>query len=186
MGNSSNENPLYTDYLDTHFGHFKDVSIDGIENSIPALDHYYGELLPVENTSLILDIGCGFGNFVHYLNKKGYKNVVGVDVSPQQVETAESLGIPNVKCAEAGEFLSSKVSFYDCIIAIDLLDHLPKDDVVEFIQLMYASLKPGGRLIIQVVNGQSPFSGRLRYGDFTHQFALTSSSAGQLMRIAGF
>ena len=35
-------------------------------------------------------------------------------------------------------------------------------------------------------NAESPFFGRVRYGDLTHQQAFTSESLGQLVRLAGF
>lgn len=47
-------------------------------------------------------------------------------------------------------------------------------------------LKPGGRWIIHVPNGESPFGGRMRYWDLTHELAFTRTSVAQLLLASGF
>jgi hypothetical protein len=47
-------------------------------------------------------------------------------------------------------------------------------------------LRPGGRWVLHTVNGESPFFGRVRYGDFTHETVFTQKSLGQVTRSAGF
>jgi len=41
-------------------------------------------------------------------------------------------------------------------------------------------------LIIHAPNGASPFGGRIRYGDFTHELAFTQESLRQVARVCGF
>ena len=41
-------------------------------------------------------------------------------------------------------------------------------------------------MIVQVPNAESPFFGRIRYGDFTHEMAFTRSSIAQLFNVLGF
>ena len=40
---------------------------------------------------------------------------------------------------------------------------------------MCRALKPGGRWILHTANAESPFYGRVRYGDITHEQAFTQS-----------
>ena len=47
-------------------------------------------------------------------------------------------------------------------------------------------LKPNGRWIIHAPNAESPFFGRIRYGDFTHELAFTHQSLGAVLRAGGF
>lgn len=47
-------------------------------------------------------------------------------------------------------------------------------------------LRPGGRWIIHVPNGESPFFGSIRYGDLTHELAFTRTSLAQLLLASGF
>ncbi len=41
-------------------------------------------------------------------------------------------------------------------------------------------------MIIQVPNAESPFFGRIRYGDFTHEMAFSTSSLQQLLQVMSF
>jgi hypothetical protein len=40
--------------------------------------------------------------------------------------------------------------------------------------------------VVQVPNGESPFFGRIRYGDITHELAFTRSSMIQVLNMIGF
>jgi len=47
-------------------------------------------------------------------------------------------------------------------------------------------LSPGGRWILHMPNGVSPFHGRIRYGDFTHENAFTPASLADVLLASGF
>jgi hypothetical protein len=51
---------------------------------------------------------------------------------------------------------------------------------------IYRVLARGGRWIIHAPNGESPFVGRVLYGDLTHENAFTRNSMTQLLKCAGF
>ena len=48
------------------------------------------------------------------------------------------------------------------------------------------TLWPRGVVIVQVPNAESPLFGPIRYGDFTHDIAVTQSSLAQLFNLTGF
>ena len=68
----------------------------------------------------------------------------------------------------------------------DILEHFNKEEIINLEGLIYNSLAPAGKLIIQVPNGQSPFMGKIFYADFTHQTAFTSESIRQVFSSTGF
>ena len=49
-------------------------------------------LLPSNKDVRIVDLGCGFGTFVKPAMNAGYSNVVGYDISQEQVDVAHTLG----------------------------------------------------------------------------------------------
>ena len=51
---------------------------------------------------------------------------------------------------------------------------------------MFFELRKDGVLVLQVPNAESPYFGRVRYGDFTHELAFTSTSITQLLLAARF
>lgn len=177
---------LYGRYISTHFGEHREISVDGLERQLPVLRRYFGHLLPKDKTANILDIGCGYGALLYFLRKEGYVNVWGVDLSPEQVAAARRLGFEHVHCADGLEFLKAKREFFQAVIASDLLEHLKKDEVVRLLEAAYEALTPGGTLVVQTANAESPFFGTIRYGDFTHELAFTRHSVAQLFSVAGF
>ena len=52
--------------------------------------------------------------------------------------------------------------------------------------MIHQSLKKGGTIFIQAPNAESPFGSRIRYGDFTHEIAFTTSSITQLLGVCGY
>ena len=100
---------------------------------------------------------------------------------------AERGGPPSVPArSDVLEFLRDRAAQYDLLIARDLFEHLTKEDALEGLTLCREALRPGGALLLQVPNGESPFAGRIIYGDFTHETAFTQTSLNQVLRAAGF
>jgi len=141
--------------------------------------------LPANKDANIIDVACGFGEFLQYLRMRGYTNVQGIDISPEQVALARQLH-PNVQQGEMCAFLQAHRVAFDLIVGADIVEHLKKDEILTFLDLCYAALRPGGRLILQTLNGESPFCGENHYGDFTHETCLNPKSMGQLFHICGF
>jgi SAM-dependent methyltransferase len=74
----------------------------------------------------------------------------------------------------------------DCIIAFNFYEHLTRELMLEFFSISARVLKPGGCLILLGPNGDTPVVGRALFNDITHQWALTSYSFTQVLKMAGF
>jgi 2-polyprenyl-3-methyl-5-hydroxy-6-metoxy-1,4-benzoquinol methylase len=116
---------------------------------------------------------------------EGFAGAEGVDVSSEQIELGRSLGIRNLYVGSLEDHLRDRLNAYGVIFMRDVLEHIPKNDVCSVLDLCARSLQPGGVLVVQVPNADSPFFGRIRYGDFTHQAAYNKSSLSQLFLLAG-
>ena len=178
---------FYRNYTSTHItGRKGEATLEGFQREFPTWDKHFGRLLSPDHGSRILDVGCGRGGMVYWLQQRGYRNAGGIDLSREQVDTARQLGIPNVQQADAGEYLTGRRAHYDALILRDVLEHFTRDEIVEVLELCRSAIRPGGVLIVQVPNAESPFFGRIRYGDFTHELAFSSSSLTQLFNVVGF
>jgi 2-polyprenyl-3-methyl-5-hydroxy-6-metoxy-1,4-benzoquinol methylase len=178
---------LYSTYVSTHTAHlYGEATLEGIRKQFPVWKSYYGRFLPRDKAAKILDIGCGNGGFLWWLQQIGYRNSSGIDISQEQIQIARGLGIKNVKCADLIGFLESKQGYYDVIFLMDVIEHFNKNEILGILKLTFDSLNSGGEVIIQTPNGESLFSGRLRYGDFTHEVIFTKSSLNQILQAAGF
>ena len=142
---------------------------------------------PANLSSDILDLGCGSGALIYLANQLGYMNIIGVDVSSQQVEVAKNIGILNISEGDLFQkLLESPAESFDCVVTFDVLEHFNKNEIIKFVDEIHRVLRKQGIWIIHVPNGDSIFCGRILHGDFTHETAFTPSSILQLLNASGF
>ncbi len=173
---------LYATYVTTHAG-ANDARARASAGAY--LRANFRRHLPDDRSARIAAIGCGSGELLAFLASEGYTKAIGVDGSAQQVEIAHARGLVGVRRGDALAFLLEHAGEFDTIFAIDLLEHLAKDEVIDLLRLVRSALKPGGRFVAQTCNAASPMFGRIRYGDFTHELAFTDRSIAQAFAEAG-
>jgi len=121
------------------------------------------------------------------MKQAGFRNVQGIDLSSEQVAESHRLGIEGVIKGDIATMLKSLASAsQDVVIAIDVIEHFTKDEIVQVVDEVYRVLKPAGRWIINTPNGESPFGAKMFYWDFTHEQAYTRNSIQQLLKSSGF
>jgi SAM-dependent methyltransferase len=175
---------IYHDYARVVQG--KNAAFDraAADRWAPCLDYYLRGWLPRDRDANVADLGCGAGRVLYLLSKKGYRNLTGVDGSASQTAIARQV-VESVETMDALCWLRDRAAALDLVLAIDLLEHLNKDEGLEFIDLCASCLRPGGRLILQTPNAASPFFGAVRYGDYTHEQSFTPASLAALLTRAG-
>ena len=150
-----------------------------------AYDTFLKGWLPEKKDAAILDVACGGGNLLFFFKCRGYTNLQGVDVSPEQVLLARQAA-GNVVESDAIQFLEAHSGRYDLVIGLDIVEHFKKDEVLRFLDACYNSLRPGGRVVLQTPNAESIFGMKIRYGDFTHEVGFSPNSLGWLLALCGF
>jgi cyclopropane fatty-acyl-phospholipid synthase-like methyltransferase len=147
----------------------------------------YERFLPPDRGARILEIGCGVGYFLHFLKLNGYLNIQGIDLSPQMIDVCKaSLSNIQAEVADASPYLRSRERSFEAIIANDVLEHIPKDKMIDLITGVYNALAVNGRFLVKVPNLGNPFAIRLRYTDFTHEVGFTEHSLSQVLWLGGF
>jgi SAM-dependent methyltransferase len=142
--------------------------------------------LPADRAAPVLDIGCGPGFFLCLLERLGYTDVTGVDLSPEQVALARrNCGRATVVLGDALEVLAANPGRFALVTGFDFVEHFSKDELFPLLEAVAAALRPGGRVILQTPNAASPFGSMLRYGDLTHEIAFHPHSLGHALRMAG-
>jgi SAM-dependent methyltransferase len=143
--------------------------------------------LPVDRSAPVLDMGCGGGNFLFTLERLGYNDLTGVDISPEQVALARQW-CRTAKIVEGDVFdvLKDKPDRFALISGLDILEHFRKDEMLLFLELVHRALRPGGRLVLQTPNAASPFAGSVAYSDFTHEWFYSPRGLERILRMAGF
>lgn len=178
--------PFYEHYVTT-FKSIENPADEGNLNSYLAwCRHHYGPLLhDLDRTSSILELGCGPGYMMLFLQSEGFVNVKGIDLSQEQVDLAHRRGL-QVEVADVLTYLSQNMKSYDVILALDLMEHFSKEELIPLVSRIHARLNPGGAFILQTPNGQGLFSNQVIYGDLTHLTIFTPGSLHQLLCLIGF
>jgi 2-polyprenyl-3-methyl-5-hydroxy-6-metoxy-1,4-benzoquinol methylase len=100
-------------------------------------------------TQTMVELGCGPGHFLE-IAKKQSKKVLGVEYNPLALEIARKKDLAVIGI---GEECQDKGSF-DIAYSFHVLEHVQSP--VEFIEEMFAWVKPGGRIAISVPNMDGP------------------------------
>ena len=99
----------------------------------------------------VLDLGCGNGRFFELFQDEAEKKVqyFGVDNSPKLLEMAKQRHPQAQFILTDGLNLPFAENFFDKILCIAVLHHLPGDELRrQFLRQAYRVLRPGGLLIL--------------------------------------
>jgi O-antigen chain-terminating methyltransferase len=141
---------------------------------------YVDDFLKVPNRGPVLDIGCGRGELLEVLRSASIE-AYGIDINEAHVNLCQERGL-DVRHEDALSHLDSvPPGSLGGITAIQLVEHITVEDVIELIDRAIAALQPGGLLILETPNpdnltvGASSF-----YLDPTHEKPLPPQLLGFL------
>jgi 2-polyprenyl-3-methyl-5-hydroxy-6-metoxy-1,4-benzoquinol methylase len=104
---------------------------------------WYYDCLPSNREAKILDIGCGDGKFLFFLRRNGYVRAEGLELSPCLADIAgKRVGCPVHVVDDAINFLSLDRGRYDTVSMNDVLEHIPKEDMIHFLSVVKEALVP--------------------------------------------
>lgn len=142
--------------------------------------------LPPPVPCSVLDIGCGMGFTILALRELGFSNLYGIDTDREQVASCVRRGLP-VECVDdTVSFLQCHPEEFDLILMLDVLEHIPVNEQIQFLRAVHRSVRPAGRVILTVPNASSILAYRWRYSDYTHHSSFTEHSLGFVLKNAGF
>jgi 2-polyprenyl-3-methyl-5-hydroxy-6-metoxy-1,4-benzoquinol methylase len=141
----------------------------------------------VKPGSSVLEIGPGLGEFLQFIFKSSPKNVDVIDRDQATLTSLKSkfqLGQALEVSAEEIPSIQDKLSKYDLIFMLQIMEHVQTEALVPLIKTLFSCLKPGGHLLITVPNGGNPLGLVERYSDITHVNLFTTNSLLQLAKFA--
>ena len=177
---------FFEGYISTHVGYAEKISPQSFEVVAKIFKKHISRFLPESKTAKILDIACGSGHLLHFLQSQGYSRTQGIDLGAEQLEIARKMGVKNIEAGDLFTFLKEYQDHFDLIIAFQIIEHLSKNEAVDCMDLIYRALKEGGKVLVATPNVTSPAGLWSTFGDFTHELVFTSRSLSQLLRVSGF
>jgi 2-polyprenyl-3-methyl-5-hydroxy-6-metoxy-1,4-benzoquinol methylase len=149
-------------------------------------EYNYKKYFPLNNNLNVLDIGIGRGEMLSCMKNWGYENYLGIDISPSTVKFCKKIGLNCELVNDTTQWLRDHKNTFSLVTLIDVLEHIPKPDIINFLQSILESLTGNGLLITQTPNMGSPDPALHRYNDITHEFGFVEHSLRQVLIIAGF
>jgi SAM-dependent methyltransferase len=135
----------------------------------------------------VLELGCGNGLFLKFLQAFGVRDFEGVDGDPRVIQEMPPEIGRRVTVAQFDAYFAqpNAVRSFDRIVMFDVLEHFAVNDAVPLLRDAAALLKDDGRVVIRVPNVASPFGLTMQYNDVTHCTAYTPGSLRQVAEAAG-
>lgn len=119
---------------------------------------YFYDLLEVDSRTQgferkrVLDIGCGFGLLLNFLQSKGW-DPYGVDFASDAITYGQKeLGLKNISVGNL-EYDSFEENYFDMVTLASVIEHL--DDPMDMLARIRRVLRPGGVLLITTPNAGS-------------------------------
>lgn len=136
----------------------------------------------------VLELGCGNGLFLRFLNHICVKEFIGVDGDPRVLgEMPDGLS-GHVHISDFSDFFISRApeDTFDRVVMFDVLEHFSPGDGASLLRSIAQLLAPGGKVVIRTPNMASPWGLGVQYNDVTHRACYTPGSLRQVAKVAGF
>jgi SAM-dependent methyltransferase len=179
------ETAFELDYL-RYYGRWHDDSEEHFKSASAGDYDSLKPFLPGKDAK-VLDLGCGMGFALGGLQSAGYINASGIDCNEAQVNRANRRGLHvDLVAPENTIAYLQKNAPYDLVFSLDVIEHIPREELLPLLREVKAALKPGAKFICRTPNCDSIVAGRFRYNDWTHQSQFGDASLDFVLHNAGF
>jgi predicted TPR repeat methyltransferase len=142
----------------------------------PRLPNRYIRFLKgIERSRPVIELGCADGSFMEVMRQAGFTDVRGIDICP------EYAGCEGVEIGDASEIITRAAdASLGGVIALDVFEHIPQDDLRRLLVACRAKLAEGGQIVFRVPNAGAALGLVNQNGDLSHVNAFNEISVRQL------
>jgi len=176
----------YKKYVSAHFRDINKHINLSYKKRFYVWKSYLEKFIPKDKNMQILEVGCGMGHNLYSLSKLGFRNILGIDLSPECIDFCKAKGFNVLLLAKNDNFYLQNSHKFDLVILYDVLEHYSPEDGADLLLKIRQVLKDDGRLIISVPNADYPLNLKLAYSDITHKFIYNEISLSQLLKNCDF
>ncbi|MDD5749022.1 MAG: class I SAM-dependent methyltransferase, partial [Actinomycetota bacterium] len=134
----------------------------------------------------VLDIGCGWGEFLELLKEKGI-GAYGIDIEGDAVQFCRENGL-DAKEAEAIEYLAQLPDeSLDGIMLSQVAEHLLPQELIELLGFSFSKLKYDSNIVVETPNPQCLLIfASFFYADLSHMQPIHPDTMHFLLQSTGF
>lgn len=159
---------------------------DDIKDRLGAYLPYIKQVNMGTENFLILDVGCGRGEWLELLREEGY-TAKGVEINKVMVDMCRQRGLDVVEANAIDYLRSQKPSSIGAITGFHFVEHLSLRELILFFDECLRVLVPHGMVIFETPNPENLIVGAYTFHfDPTHQFLLTPESLSFIAQQKGF
>lgn len=122
-----------------------------IEKQKYYLDHYVRDRVSAEAEGMVVDLGCGRGEWLKTLRENGY-NGIGVDRNEEFLKACSVNGIKTVRMDVLAYLKTLPAESVKLLTAFQLIEHLSTNQIMELFGEMARVLRKGGMIILETPN----------------------------------
>jgi len=126
---------------------------------------YASKALNIGKEDCLLDVSCGEGYGTYSLSKLA-KTTYGLDINEEYIKSARKnyysnndkydIVNDNITFLTYNDFYKyNSFTMVDKIVSIESFEHIPKDEIEEFIDKLMSKLKTGGSMFVTVPLGEN-------------------------------
>jgi cyclopropane-fatty-acyl-phospholipid synthase len=108
----------------------------------------------------VLDVGCGWGSFAIHAAREYGVSVVGITLSPAQVEMARTLvadaGVADRVEIRVADYRELSGEPFDAIASIGMAEHVGRSQIDAYARSLFRMLKPGGLVLNHAISLMRP------------------------------
>jgi SAM-dependent methyltransferase len=139
-----------------------------------------------DNRSPVVDVGCGRGEFLDLLKARAIE-ARGIDLNHEMAEACRTRGHDVTEADAVGYLSTLDDSSLGGIFSAQVVEHLEPAYLLQFLELAFHKLRPGGRLVLETLNPAcwvAFFDSYIR--DITHVWPLHPETLKYLVVASGF
>ena len=142
--------------------------------------------LPTDLSASIIDVGCGWGQFLLWLRSRGYQSIQGIDLGSEQVAHCRGLELVTEQVSDSAAFLKGHPQHFDVVTMHHIIEHVDPFQGLALVRAAYYALRSPGLIIVQTPNMNATSANFSRYIELTHVTGYTDSSLAEVLQLAGF
>jgi SAM-dependent methyltransferase len=131
-------------------------------------DRFRAYLPLLKRHDAVVDIGCGRGELLDLLRTEGVP-AVGVERDEAMVHRCRARGHVVEQTDGLSYLRAQPEASLSAIVATQVVEHLPYDDLMSLLALSRSRLKAGGQLIFETVNPHALEAFKTFWTDLTHE-----------------